>query len=550
MTFQTAARSRIDLVRDRLVMARNKLSCLIVALTICCGGAVTAQTPLVPSIPPQPTPHNIVVIIADDVGVDMVGAYEQFYANHPTPGYPNTTPTIDYLAQSGLVFQNCWASPTCSPTRAQILSGRHGLNSGISQVTKRDDPRVYGLDHSIPIIPTILRNSAVPYDTAAVGKWHLAAGNPANRTLERVHALGTTFPWFHVWGGNMIGVPGGVGGTYNSWNKVWAADPGWDPCGGVYPCINNTMTYATTDTANDAQYFVENLQEPFFLHVAFNAAHTPLNAPGTPLAQEGCSGFSTSPLCPGFGTDTPTDTRCLVQWLDNELARVVCAIENGPFSPDLPTTIIFIGDNGTAGCPPGPGGGCDWPKNAIVRPFEPFHCKGTVYQGGVHVPMIIKSPYMSPSVVGTSTDVLVGATDIMATVADLAGASLPNDPNSLLDTVSMYPYMMGQTSSDRDYVYADRFFKNFIPDAFGNPTTPVYKNGKHWQALRNVAGYKLIRRTTKVGGGGVSVVEELYNLNSDPHEVTDLFTSGVPADVAALAALQLEMTTSYPHLVQ
>mgnify|MGYP002638581626 CR=1 FL=1 len=70
------------------------------------------------------TPPNVLLIIADDLGIDRVGAY----AAHPAPG---NTPVIDQLAQDGVLFRNAWATPLCSATRATLLTGRHGYRTGI-----------------------------------------------------------------------------------------------------------------------------------------------------------------------------------------------------------------------------------------------------------------------------------------------------------------------------------------------------------------------------------------------------------------------------------
>jgi len=238
----------------------------------------------------------------------------------------------------------------------------------------------------------------------------------------------------------------------------------------------------------------------------------------------------------------------MVQWLDNELGRLVCEIENGADQLGNRTTILFIGDNGTRGCKETDSDPTCLQVSAIADPFERTHGKGTMYEGGLNVPFIVKSPEIPLALEGSTSDVLVTATDMMATLADLSGKALPADPNSLLDTVSVVPYLYGQRDSVRQFSYAERFPENFIPDDFGQPTGQ-YRLSWHWQALRDVEGYKLIRRTFK-NAGSILDEEELYYLPADPHEDTDLIHSTATDDVLARDRLRAELTARYPHLVQ
>ncbi len=495
-------------------------------------------------------PHNVVVIVADDVGVDMVGAYDQFYAahGHPPAGYPNTTPTLDYLAQTGMLFRHAWTNPVCSPTRAQIMTGRHGLHTGVGKIATRSCPpgNGTGLQYGIDTIPSMLRDPAAPFatHTAAVGKWHLADGcqHPPPNPLDPIHPLGGGMTqWFHQYAGSI----GNLGGTqtYNNWTKTFATQiqgPPADECvpgmGASY-CEQQVLTYATEDTADDAIHLVRTMPEPFFLYVAFNAAHTPLDAPGAPLQAASCAGINGNPDCGLTPNDTPRFVRCMVQWMDNEIGRLVCAIENGSDAPASPTTIIFIGDNGTT-------------KHASLPPFpSPGKNKGTVYQGGVHVPLIVKSPVIAPAQTGTVALPIVCSTDLFATVADLTGAPQPPDPAGLRESVSLAPYLLGCTVPMRQFVYAENFKNNFAPTAFGTPP-PGYTLDKHNRAIRDNGGLKLVEKVKK-SGALITAVEELYDLALDPFESNNIIAQkGTPAYNGRYTALRAELDTTYPHLVQ
>lgn len=522
----------------------SRVRVMLMVVTSC--GVHLAASAEAQSEPVEPElPHNVIVVVADDIGHDMVSVYEQFYAGQPPFPGQNRTPTLEHLATSGLVFRNCWTNPVCSPTRAQILTGRHASKNGVGRIVKASQTDRPGLHESIPTIPTMLRSAPIPYETAAIGKWHLFGG-AATVPLDHALGLDPTVPWFHTFWGSMYNI-----GNYNWWPKAWTSPPpGGDPCSGAYPCSNFQNVYATTDTADDAIWMVENLQEPFFLYAAFHAPHTPIDASTAGLVPASCTSIAGVVDCPGFtaGDNKPYDTRCMVQWLDNELGRLICALEESPHRPTGPTTIIFIGDNGSASCDEDESPDCAG-TSPIVAPFDPLHGKTTLYQGGVNVPLIVISPLMDAQVRGTTSDVLVNSTDILATAAELAGAALPS-PTSLLESVSMVPYFLGQPTSDRSHAYAEWFGQNFVPDPVTGAPLGTYACARHDQTVRNVDGSKLIRFNKRNPMGGVDVTEELYYLPTDPHEQIDIKDSTRPEVMQALAELQSVLNNQYPHLVQ
>lgn len=490
--------------------------------------------------------HSVVVVLIDDIGVDMVGSYERFYEDHPNPSYPVKTPALDYLADTGLLFTNAWTNPRCSPTRAQVLTGQHARTTGIGNTTSRTSSGSPGLSPELVTIPTVLRPV---YRTAAVGKWHLADASLAG---SLTHPLGTSLhPWFHLYAGSLHNLNHE---SYNLWTKTFSTSilgpvPGSmsgqeDECSSP-PCEALVSDYATVDTADDAIHLVKTLREPFFLYVAFNAPHRPLEPPVENLQPASCKGRENNPECSSTfdGSDIPSDTRCMVQWVDSELGRLICAVEDPGTGPSGPVTIIVMGDNGTVG-----GHATSERDSALVAPFDYRHGKHTLYQGGVNVPLIIKSPLISHDVVGGFCEALVCSTDILATVAELGGVSLPEDPHSLRDSVSMVPYLHGVSNSLRNFVYAEKFSKNFIPDSEGKPPGS-YRLDKHKRVIRDVAGFKLLQLVTPATGG-FFLDEEFYDLRVDPHEQVDLIgeVDRIPFQNAYLS-LAHQLSTVYPHLV-
>ena len=138
-------------------------------------------------------PPNMLVIVADDVGVDMIGAYGESSA-------APCTPNLDALAADGLLFRNAWACPVCSPTRAALLTGRWGFRTGIGSVVTNTEP---GLTLAERTTPEVLTR----YSSACIGKWHLA-GN-----LGNTHPNQSGFDHFS-------GFLRGAVNDYFSWPKV------------------------------------------------------------------------------------------------------------------------------------------------------------------------------------------------------------------------------------------------------------------------------------------------------------------------------------------
>lgn len=238
---------------------------------------------------------NVLLLIADDVGVDRIGAY----AEHPDPG---RTPTIDRLAAEGLLFRNAWANPVCSPTRAGILTGRYSFRTGIGTFIKNSS--TFGLSVDELSLPELIGGSS-----AVAGKWHL--GVPPQGPA---HPLDSGFR-YHAGSLNNIGF------SYFLWEKHVNGVP------------HSESTYATTDTTDEAIAMIAALPEPWFLWVAYNAPHTPLHVPPNHLHTYQLDGFP---------EETPVvHMKAMTEAMDTEIGRLLGHVDLAT------TTVIFIGDNGT-----------------------------------------------------------------------------------------------------------------------------------------------------------------------------------------------------------
>ena len=408
---------------------------------------------------------NFLIVVGDDLGVDKVGVYsrDDLYG-HPGEGAnPPPTPTIDALAAAGVLFRNAYASPVCTPTRAATLTGRHGFRTGIGSL---------GGDLSTAelILPELV---AATHANAALGKWHLGPNGDAD------HPNDSGFDYY-------AGALGGGVGDYTSWPKTTQGST-----------VEGHTVYATTDNVDEAIAAIDGFgASPWFVWLAFNAPHTPFHAPPAGLHTQTLSGDP---------NDTPIEHHAAaVEAMDSELARLLAAIPQDVLDD---TTIVFFGDNGT-------------PRRAVEAPFDPNRAKGTVYEGGVNVPLIVKSPHVPISSRGSESLALVGTVDLFATLAEIVGVS-----STAEDSLSLLPYLEDPalpTRANRPYAYTETFSPN---------GTGPFDDQR--QALRDDQ-YKLIRRD--------GVDAELFDLTADATESTNLLDGVLsPEQQAALDRLSAWM---------
>jgi arylsulfatase B len=420
----------------------------------------------------EPTRPNILLILADDVGVDRVAVYGE----HPDPG---RTPVLDELARNGILFRNTWVNPVCSPTRSLLLTGRYGFRTGIGTpifFLPDDDitgsAGTFALDSSEISLPRLLTEAG--YHTAAIGKWHLANNKPTGSGYQ--HPIDAGFEYF---AGSVANA------NYFGWEKNTATAAGnAQAMSSIYP---------TTENVDDTLAFIRRSgPTPWFVWLAFNAAHKPFHAPPAHLIHEETQQeIAASPTKPNLH-------RAMVEAMDTEIGRLLRGIP-----PDVlaHTLVIFIGDNGT-------------PKDAISQPAA-AGAKGSVLEGGLNVPFIMAGAHILAP--GREEDALVSGNDLHATVLQLAGV---HSRLGSADSVSLTPYMaQPDAPHHRRWVYAERF----KPNGFVNYSV-------HLRAMRGER-YKLIRNE-------ITGTTLFYNLLLDPNETLNLLGTGTPLTADEQTALQ------------
>lgn len=337
--------------------------------------------------------QNVLLIIADDMGLDASACYE--VGNQQAP-----MPFLEAMCADGLVFDNAYSAPVCSPTRATIMTGQYGFRTGVGAPISPDGTN--GLDADTLSLFDVLADT--DYSANLIGKWHLAgAGTDFNHPAE----LGVP---------DYFGLIRGATRDYYNWTAV---------TGGEEVQIN---TYTTTEFTNRAiDWIGEQDDNPWFLWLAHNAPHAPFHLPPLDLHS-----FDDLPDDADAVAENPLPYyQAMLEALDTEMARLMGSMTQEDRDN---TMVIFIGDNGS--------------PNQVTRGLYGIHnAKGGIYEGGTHIPMIVWGGDIAPG----RTDAFVNTTDIFATVAEFAGADV-----EMPDSHSFLNVLMGGEGT-RDYIHVEHF---------------------------------------------------------------------------------------------
>ena len=339
--------------------------------------------------------NSVLLIIADDYGVDAQSLYNPGGTTAPTPN-------INGLAAGGVRFTQAYACPVCSPTRAAILTGRYGFRTGVGDVVSAASA-LTAAELTLPEI--ITQNGQLGISAASFGKWHLSGGS-ATSVRNFPNTIGG---WPHY-----AGATSGVLGDYMSWQKT---------TNGV---ISTSLTYATSDVVNDAVAWITEKNQnggKWLAWVAFNAPHTPFHVPPVNLHSYGANLGSNS-----------LKYRAAVEAMDTEIGRLLAAVKPAT------TDVIFIGDNGT-------------PGQVVQTPYDSAHAKGSLYEGGTRVPFIIKGPSVSAG--GRTDGSLVHVVDLFSTLLEMAGVPVP--ATLVHDSKSLLPILANQGDDTRSRLYLELF---------------------------------------------------------------------------------------------
>ena len=411
---------------------------------------------------------NILLIIADDLGTEALSIYNQGGAK------TTNTPNIDSLAQKGIIFNNVWGAPSSSPSRACMLTGRYGFRTDIIDVRSN-------LSTDETSIQQYIRDNNPSYTNSIIGKWHLSkeVDSPANFGVDYY-----------------AGFMGGGVGDYNSWELT------------INGHTQHQTSYITTKLTDLAIEWIDKQSEqeaseshemqhlqdkPWFCWLAYSSPHTPLHRPPTYMHTQGelptnPDSIKANPL-PYF--------LAMVESLDYEIGRLLREIAPWELKN---TVIIFIGDNGTD-------------RAVIQEPYSARHSKGTLYEGGIRVPMVASGAGVTRN--GEHDNKLICSTDIFATIAELAGVTQP----TYHDSFSFKPLLETSQKGERKFSFSELLSR---------------KHG-YCNTIRNQQ-YKLI--SIKTQG------DMLFDLINDPAEEINLLDQGLTSEQQqAYKELQKELTS-------
>lgn len=393
---------------------------------------------------PAATRPNFLLIITDDHGYGDVSAYGAKDVQ---------TPHIDRLANEGMIFTNMRANCTvCSPSRAAILTGLYPDRAGVPGVIRTQPENTWG--YLKPNLPTLAnRLHDVGYHTAAIGKWHLGLESP-NLPNER------GFDLFHGFLGDMMD-------SYTTHLRH----------GNNYMRLNQEVIqpegHATDLFSQWAGDYLKsrasNADKPFFLYLAFNAPHFPIEPPQEWLDR-------VKQRHPSLEEKRATNV-AFVEHLDDRIGQVLKTLDETGLAQN--TVVVFTADNGGS-LPHGQ-------SNLPWRGGKQDH-----YDGGLRVPFLVRWP--GHVTAGSRQDYAGLGFDSGATFLELAGVA----PPAGTDAVSLASALKGQPMPEGRELYFVR--REGGPEYGGKSYDAIIKDG--WKLMQN----------------GPFAPLELYNLKEDPKE--------------------------------
>lgn len=392
------------------------------------------------------TPLNVIVILTDDLGYGELGCYGNRF---------NSTPNLDRLAREGVRFTQAYAAaPVCSPTRASYMTGQYPARTGINDYLREDDPKF--LSPSVESLPKQFARAG--YETALIGKWHLMGDYRTRNGDPKLHG----FKQVICSESSYIG-PGYYFPPYRHMKEIQPRTPG---------------EYLTDRMNQEAVEFIErSAGKPFYLTLNHYAPHTKLaGKPGLVAKYQAKPGA-------GKKTNNP-ELAAMLESIDEGVGQILATLDRLKLSAN--TLVMFTSDNG---------------GETTVTTNGPLHGgKSQLYEGGIRVPLIVKTPGMTSP--GRVCDVPVSSIDFYPSLLDAAGIRAARGHR--VDGVSFVPCVMKEGTR----LPPRPLFWYYPLDK------PHFLGGRSAAAIRK-GDFKLIQF---FDDGAV----ELYNLKDDEAETRNL----------------------------
>lgn len=512
--FFGVARLRPNGVLQETLQRCSRVACGL--LTLLSSIAPVAAAPRTETSSAKPNHPNVLFVILDDVGIDQMEAF----------GYggitPPNTPNINVIANKGLRFRNTWGMPECSPSRAAFFTGRYPLRNNIYQAIGPNDLANSQVSPYETTVPRIMKRAG--YINGLFGKFHLAG--PENNPFGHGTPASLGFDYFY---GFVGGLPdsidttaGGVaavdtyscgfvnnttiGACYLANDQCTDTIPGTTPgrtCmeqGGIFvpsgacsspaPSLNFDIgnayyaspvvvnrrdgkvvqfpysnkrgrMYRTTLEVDAARDWIKerSSDSPWMATVSFSSDHTPLQPPPAKLVSEDIEAAT-------LDCRNPLQQRAMsdlmIEAVDTELGRLLVETgiakrsKNGRLIYDpkeTNTMIVIIGDNGSFGL-------------TVKLPFDATRAKGTAYQTGVWVPLIVSGPLVnSPN---RNVEHMVNLVDVYQLFGEMAGVNVHRAVHRTLDARPMLPYLTNPRQDSIRRVNFTQFGQNIQANPYGN----------------------------------------------------------------------------------
>ncbi len=402
---------------------------------------------------------NIVIILADDLGYSDLGCF----------GGEKLTPNIDKLADSGMRFTDCYASPICSPSRASLLTGCYPQRVGIPGVIGRNSE--IGINPDEKLLPEMLKEQG--YTTALLGKWHLgdhAMFHPQQHGFDE---------FFGTLASNDMGFDMDLDSRRYGHCGFYLFD-GLDTV-----TVNPDQWKLVKDyTEKSVDFISRNHDKPFFLYLSHNMPHTPI--------------FVSKEFAGKSKIDLYHDVLMEIDW---SVGQVVKALND--FDILDKTLVVFLSDNG-----PwlifGNHGGTASPLSGGKR---------QTLEGGVRIPVVISLPKMIP--MSTECNQLITMMDFYPTIAELTHSEMTKDK---VDGKSILPLMKQELNAKSPHEAFYYYHVNALQAVRSGNYKLQLPHPDRGAPDDNLRGYDGMRGKVKT----VNRPLALYHLKDDPGEENDI----------------------------
>lgn len=442
---------------------------LLIALAI---QATLVQTTASAADPARP---NVLVIIVDDMGYGDLG----FHGNPKI-----RTPYIDALARQSVQVQHFYVSPVCAPTRASLMTGRYNYRTGVVDTALG---RALMYPDEVTLAEML---GAAGYRTGIFGKWHLGDNYP-------LRAIDQGFQEALVLKGGGIGQPSDPPGGSSYFdplllhNGKLVKTKGY--CSDVF--TDATIRFIDPPSPHHPRGGKEE-GRPFFAYLAFNAPHTPLQVPDAyhePYKKMNLKAADFpalgQPIGAKFDPDITAKIYGMVTNIDDNLGRLFAKLDELKLAEN--TIVVFLTDNGP-----------QQPRfTAGLRDR-----KGSVYEGGIHVPCFVRWPARLQA--GRKVEPIAAHIDVAPTILEACGVSKPQSVQ--FDGRSLFPLLKGEPVAMQERTLYFQWHRGDVPELY----RACAARTQRWKLVQPLG-----TGATKFAG---KPRFELYDLAADPFEQNDL----------------------------